>query len=328
MNFAVSTRWNATHHRSGEEMVDEILSLGVRHVELGYDTRLDLLPGITSRIEEGAIDVVSVHNYCPVPMGVPKGHPELWTFATPDKRAFDMAVQHTLRTMQFAAEVGAGIVVIHCGYVQMKRPSTHDLMDYIQMDQQNSQRYEKVFMKFIKQREKRANRHLDHIYKALDILLPQAEALNVRMGLENLPTLEAIPNEEEMSFLLQQFQSPWLKYWHDLGHAQIRENLGYINHVKWLERIAPHLGGMHIHDVSHKLRDHVMPPHGDLGLQRYAPFARPELPLVIEPSPRSGFNDIATGLAWIRHWWDDGPRPPEPEDPVPSPDHPSAPPSS
>ena len=309
MKFAISTRWNASRHEDGAALVDEILEAGADQIELGYDTRIELLPGITSALHEGRIEVSSVHNYCPVPLGVPKGHPELWTFAAPQSKTHDLAVQHTLRTMQFASEIGAKIIVIHCGYAKFRGVDTSYLMDLIDRNLQNSDSYDRAFSKFQKKRTKAHGKHLDQIRRALEYLLPLAEQLGVQLGLENLPTLEAVPNENEMAILLEEFQSPSLKYWHDLGHAQIRENLGYIDHLQTLERLSPAMGGMHLHDVANRFQDHVMPPDGELGLQRYTPFVRPELPLVVEPSPRGTFEEVSTGLAWIKHWWDDGPKP-------------------
>ena len=128
MDFALTTRWNASRHASGEAMIEEILALGIHHLELGYDTRVDLLPGIEKMHAEGAVVINSVHNYCPVPMGAPRGHPELWTFCDLDRRNHELAVHHTLRSMEFAAEIGARIVVIHSGYVRYKRIDTRDLM--------------------------------------------------------------------------------------------------------------------------------------------------------------------------------------------------------
>lgn len=319
MEFALTTRWNASRHTTGEAMIEEILDLGITRLELGYDTRVDLLPGIEAMREQGAVAIDSVHNYCPVPMGVPRGHPELWTFADLDKRGHEMAVQHTLRTLEFAAGIGAGIVVIHCGYVHHKRVSSRDLMELIRLNQQNSPRYEKAFMKFLKERDKRSSKHFDQVCRALDTLLPEAENLEVRMGLENLPTLEAVPNEGEMDLLLRRYPSPSLKYWHDLGHGQIRENLGFINHGRWLEKLAPALGGMHIHDVARRLQDHVMPPDGERGLERFKPFAELDIPLVLEPASRATPEEVASGLAWVKHWWGDGPEPP-PREELP-PDH-------
>jgi sugar phosphate isomerase/epimerase len=323
MDFALTTRWNAARHASGESMIEEILQLGIRHLELGYDTRVDLLPGIEAMHEQGAVVINSVHNYCPVPLGALKGHPELWTFCDLDRRGHELAVQHTLRSLEFAAGIGAKIVVIHCGYVDFRRVSTRDLLELVQFNQRNSARYERAFNKLMKARDKRADKHFQQLCRAMDVLLPQAEALGVQLGLENLPTYEAMPNEGEMDVLLQRYPSPSLKYWHDLGHAQIRENLGLISHERWLAKLAPALGGMHIHDVAHLIQDHVMPPVGDLGLARFRPFAVPGIPLVLEPSSRATPEDVALGLAWMKHWWDDAPEPEPIAPPSPPPGTPA-----
>ena len=57
MNFALTTRWYAGRHSDGEAMLNEILELGFTHVELGYDTRLELIPGIQTMVEQKAVRV-------------------------------------------------------------------------------------------------------------------------------------------------------------------------------------------------------------------------------------------------------------------------------
>ncbi len=294
-------------------MIEEILELGITRLELGYDTRLSLLPGIEAMRQKGAVTIPSVHNYCPVPMGIEKGHPELWTFADLHHKRHLLAVQHTLSTMEYASAVGAGIVVIHCGYVNLRKTSTRELMDLLYLNQQQTPRYEKTFLKFMKEREKKAGRHLDQVCRALDALLPHAERLGICLGLENLPTLEAVPNEQEMEILLHRYQTPFLKTWHDLGHGQIRANLGALHHENWVQSQLPFLGGVHIHDVAARIEDHVMPPSGDLGLERFRGLADLAIPLVIEPASRATPEEIATGIDWLTHWWGNGPQPEQTE---------------
>ena len=105
--LAISTRWNAGRHRSGEAMIEEILDLGLGLVELGYDLRAELIPGVKTLVASGAVRVGSLHNFCPVPVGAPRPHPELYTPASPDRREREFAVIHISRTLRFAAEMGA-----------------------------------------------------------------------------------------------------------------------------------------------------------------------------------------------------------------------------
>ena len=55
MPLALSTRWNAGRHRDGRAMIEEILALGIDRVELGYDLRAELIPGVKDAIASGAV---------------------------------------------------------------------------------------------------------------------------------------------------------------------------------------------------------------------------------------------------------------------------------
>ena len=77
--LAISTRWNAGRHASGEAMLEEVLALGLDRAELGYDLRAELIPGVKAMVAAKAIRIDSVHNFCPVPIGAPRPHPELYT---------------------------------------------------------------------------------------------------------------------------------------------------------------------------------------------------------------------------------------------------------
>jgi len=304
MIFALTTRWNAGRHARGEDMIEEILDMGFTHVELGYDTRIDLVPGVRHMIEQGAVQVNSVHNFCPVPMGAPRGHPEIFTFASADRRVRELAVTHTAQTIRFAAEIGARVVVTHCGNIDMPR-YTEQLVALAEANEQYSPRYEKLKLKLQVTRDKKARKQLPYLYEALEQLLPVLQENNIRLAMENLPTWEAVPTEVELETLLQHMQTPHVGYWHDMGHGQIRENVGLINHERWLERLTPYLAGMHVHDVLPPGCDHVMPPRGKIDFARYKRFANRNIIRVIEPTPRTTREDIVEALNYLKECWGD-----------------------
>lgn len=302
MPFALTTRWNAGRHRDGEAMIEEILELGFACVELGYDTRLDLVPGVLRMVEQRAVSVGSVHNFCPVPMVAQRPHPELFTFGSRDRRVRAKAVAHTIETIRFAAAVGARVVVTHCGNIDMPR-YTPDLIELCLSGERHSARYEKIAGKLQDKRRKKAPRQIDYWCECLEQLLPVLEEHRIQLGMENLPTWEAIPTESELETVLQRFQSPWLKYWHDLGHGQIRENLGLINVERWLDRLAPSLAGMHVHDVAAPAADHVMPPLGDVDFSRYKRFGGLTIERVIEPTPQTPAEQVRAAHDFLKTVW-------------------------
>ncbi len=301
-HIALTTRWNAQRHGRGESLIEEILELGFDRVELGYDTRPDLVPGIRAMVESGAVTVDSVHNFCPVPMVAHRGHPEIFTLGHKDRRVRELAVTHTAETIRFASEIGAKVVVTHCGNIDMPRYS-QQLVSLCEQQQQFSPHYEKLKLKLQVKREKKSKRQLRYWYEGLERLLPVLEQCQVMLGMENLPTWEAIPTEAELEQALLHFRSPWLKCWYDMGHGQIRENLGLINAERWLDRLQPYLAGMHVHDVVPPGYDHVMPPHGAMDFSRYKRFSDLNIIRVIEPTPRTPADEIQEALAFLKAAW-------------------------
>ncbi len=302
MQFALTTRWNAHRHTSGEAMIEEILDMGFTRVELGYDTRRDLVPGIQKMVEQRAVQVDSVHNFCPLPMSAPRGHPEIFTFGSLDLRVRELAIVHTAESIRFAASIGARAVVTHCGNIDMER-YTEQLVAMAERGQQFTPLYENMKLKMLTRREKKARKQIAYWYECIERLLPVLEEQRIQLAMENLPTWEAIPTETEMETLLKHFNSPWLKSWFDMGHAQIRENLGLINVERWLERLHPHIAGMHVHDVEPPGRDHVMPPLGKTDFSRYKRFATEHILKVIEPTTRTERGDIEGALRYLRENW-------------------------
>lgn len=283
-------------------MIDEILALGFERVELGYDTRMDLVPGIKQRVASGAVKIDSLHNFCPVPIGAPRGHPEIFTLADPDARVRDSAIQHTGNTARFAAELGARFVVCHAGNVQMEHFSSA-LWDLAADGKAFSSSFDRIKMKMQFERDKRSPRQLQYLEESFRRLLPVLDETGVTLCFENLPTWESIPTEMELESLLRRLDTPRLRYWHDVGHGQIRQNMGLINQDRWLERLSPWLAGMHVHDVMPPAMDHVMPPRGQVDFSRLKHFAQKDIVRVIEPSSKTPREDIAEGFRFLREAW-------------------------
>lgn len=301
--LSLSTHWNASRHASGEAMVEEILSLGLNLVELGYDLRQELVPGVKAMIAQGAVRVTSVHNFCPIPVGAMRGHPEIYTPGAEDRREREYAVTHISKTLRFAAEVGAKAVVCHSGNIDMPRYS----MDLIRMaahGEQYTEAYESLKLKAQLLRDKRAPRQLAGLEESLEKLIPVVRETGVVLALENLPTWEAIPTELESEQLMRRFGGEGIRLWWDIGHAKIRDNMGFINSRRWLERLAPHIVGCHIHDVEPPGGDHLMPPHGNIDFNALSEWMHTDILRVLEPAPGTSLEDMTRGLALLREAWD------------------------
>lgn len=302
MTFSLTTRWNAARHETGEAMIEEILELGIDHVELGYDLRAHLVPGVESMVQAGRVTVDSVHAYCPLPAAVPLAHPEPFTLASPNATLRDNAVHHLENTIRFAAAVGARAVVVHAGNVDM-RPLSPRLAELAAAGQQYDEEYEKTRMKLLLAREKSVGRQLEYLYAGIGKLLPTLESTGRILALELLPSWESIPTEVELERIMTRFNSPWVRYWHDMGHGQIRENLGLSSHARWVKRLRPWLAGMHIHDVQPPVNDHLMPPQGTVNFSLFRDLAQGDIVRVLEPGPWVSAAEIVAGLKAVRECW-------------------------
>ncbi len=309
MRIALSTNWNTRRHDEGEAVVDEILALGFDALELGYHTTEEIAKGVRRRVESGAVTVDSVHAYCPVPIGAPHGYPELYLLASLDEDERAMASILLTRTLEFAAKMGAKAVVLHAGRVFLKtlfrEMNTGTLAEAIMEDEAGSHsgKYRQMLDKAMRLRSKRVRKYFDLFCLSLDTLLPRFEKAGVTLCLENLPSVEAFPDEREMVMLKQRFNTPALAYWHDFGHAQVRENMGWIRHVEAARNLLPFIRGAHIHDALPLMDDHLPPGLGQIDFTAFSFFAAENIIKVFEPASDVSSEALAESLRFIRKVW-------------------------
>lgn len=302
MDFALSTNWNSDRHADGEALVDEILALGFPGIELGYRLSGQQADGVRRRVAAGAVRVTSIHAPCPVPLAAPSGNPELFLLAARDEDERRMACIHVLRTLEMAVDFGATAIVAHAGRVAMPDISRRVIR------QQRTGRLPTTWERFVHRRlmamrQRRARACLEALETSLAEILPFFDQARVALCLENLPSWEGVPNEVEMIGLLQRFQTPSLRYWHDLGHGQVRQNLGFAGHRVWVERLLPHLGGVHVHDVLPPDHDHLAPGEGCLPFPDFACLGTPGIIRVFEPGASVAPEALVHGLAHVRAAW-------------------------
>lgn len=283
-------------------MLREIRDLGFASAELSHGIRISLVEGMLQAVDAEEIKISSLHNFCPLPMGVSRPSPNLFQFSAEDPRERDMAVKCTLKTLEFAVRVRAPLVVLHLGSVEMKDYTTK-LKELLADGRMDSARYEKLATEAAEKREARKERFLERTYDTLRKIIPEAEARGLKLGVENREALEEIPFESDFQFFFNEFKSQAVTYWHDTGHAQIKENLGFIQHVMHLESLADRLAGFHIHDVQPPCRDHCAPGSGMLNFAALKPFVKAEHVRVFEFSPTLSVDEVRGGMEHMKQLW-------------------------
>ena len=283
-------------------MLREIRDLGFGYAELSHGIRISLLPGVMEAVDAGEIKISSLHNFCPLPMGVEHAAPNIFKFTADHPRERENAFKHTIRTLDTAVRVSAPLVVLHMGCVEMK-DYTEKLMDLAEAGKRNTPKYEKLFEEAIARREEKKERAVAYSYEVLQRLIPEAEKRGIKLGIENREAVEEIPFESDFALFFKEFTSPAVVYWHDTGHAQIKENLGFIHHAMHLESLQEYFYGTHIHDVQFPGRDHRAPGAGMIDFAALQPIIRPHHLKVFELSPSLKAEEIKPGVELIKKLW-------------------------
>ena len=283
-------------------MLREIRDLGFDHAELSHGIRVSLMPGILEAVDAGEMKISSLHNFCPLPMGVTHAAPNLYQFSDERPRERELAIKHTLKTFEFAARVKAPVVVLHLGSIEMK-DYTGKLSEMLERGEKGSPKYKKLCAEISKTLEAKKVKFVERTNDTLRKLLPEAESRGLKLGCENRQALEEIPLESDFKFFFREFESPNIVYWHDCGHAQIKENLGFIYHALHLESLAARLAGFHVHDVQFPARDHCAPGTGMIDFAALKPFVKPEHIKVFELSPSLPVEAVKLGIAHLKLIW-------------------------
>lgn len=292
--LAFSTNWNASKHTEGEAIVAEILDLGFTKLEIGHGLSVSQLQGIRKAFEGGGFEVVSVHNFCPMPVEIQVDNPDCYEFTSKVATQRDRAIRLTKQTMETAKEFGARHIVLHLGRVTPVRGMTDDLMKSLLSVGVASKKHARAKLEAVRRRESFSHAYLERIQALLEPLVELAEQADLILVAENRSDYEAFPTEREMLHLMRHFGSSHFRYWHDFGHAQMRESLGLLDHEQWLREIAPFVAGAHLQDAKWPDEDHLVPFEGKIPFDRLVPLLPSSLPYILELSPKVSADAIRT----------------------------------
>jgi len=276
-------------------MLAEVRALGFAHAELGHATRLSLLDGIQRAVTAKEIQIVSVHNFCPLPLGLNGPAPDFYMPSSTRATERAAMIRHTLRTFDCATGLGAKIVVMHLGRIKMRR-YTRWLLDKFAAGKQATPRFERKRTKALLKRTAKRQKYFDNVCTVLEQLLPRAQDSGLKLAIETRMSLEDIPTEDEVEELFQRFGTGTLGYWLDTAHAQVKENLGLLRLEEVLERFKGRTLGMHIQDFAPPFYDHLPPGAGHFEFQRLTPFVTDDMILAWEIHGDWDQTKMADGL--------------------------------
>jgi sugar phosphate isomerase/epimerase len=207
-------------------------------------------------------------------------------------------LRHTRRTLDFAAQVRARAVVMHLGSVRFfwinpGRQLRNFARAHPAAALPADERYQRLLAKATDKLRKRQPAFWEQTLRSLAEILPYAAEKGVRLGLENREKFEELPADADFPGFLGSLPLPeQAGYWHDAGHAELKERMGVITQQRQLEANADRLIGFHLHDVDAEGHDHQPIGTGCIDFKMVRSFWQPHHLLVLELNPRVSADDV------------------------------------
>ena len=298
--LGISTAWRSEIWDNGPEIIEEILGLGAKAVELEYRLSKPALKEILPFFKGGRVTVTSVHNILPRPWKIPKekANGEFVSLSAPDNEERNSAIKYTLGTMEWAERFGARAIVLHLGKVPMDAVMEFLMNIYGEKKVQTPEG--KAFVQEHQETRARLGKPLlEASLKSLDRLAKEAEKRGILLGIENRYKIQDFPTVEEFKAIFKEFRGSSIRYWHDIGHATAQENLGLVKKGELLENFRELLVGVHLHGCK-GYHDHYAPGSGEEDYKQLKEFLKPDTVRVVETHHRATREELVQGLQFLR----------------------------
>jgi len=300
MNLGISTAWQSAQLDDGHLLLDRMAATGLDALEIDYRITGAMLRDMRPRLQTGEFRILTVHNYCPLPDGFDKAESmSILNLASLDEEERRTAVRSSCQTLRLAAELGARLVVFHLGKLDSIY-DTDELFSFYDNDQLETQEFRQWLAQKMALRARLAEKQMPQLLRSVEILNQEALRCGVLVGAENRYRFSQLPWDGEFDVLFREFDGGALRYWHDLGHAEIYSRLKIADHLKdYLLRWQNHLAGFHLHDVQ-GLQDHLAPGSGDFDFNLLKPFMKADTLRILEIHHRASLGEIQKSVRMLK----------------------------
>jgi sugar phosphate isomerase/epimerase len=292
-DVALSTMWAIGRFHSLADFLSAGRELGFGRFELNHAINSAMLAGLSL---DGII--TSIHEPCPADLSAAALKERNWLVSAPDEENRRRGVAAIRRSIDLAHELGVPVVIVHPGRVDIDPADESPLFKLYKAGQSDQPQYAQAKERFMGARAAQAPTNIRSVRRSLLELAEHAAQVGVRLALENRYHCFEIPWPDELDDLLNVGCGPVVGYWHDVGHAQVLEHLGFGTHEEWLRRFAGHVIGVHLHDVV-GVNDHLAAGLGQIDWDMVASYLPANALRTCEFQPHNSPEQVAAGVKWL-----------------------------
>jgi len=277
LEVSLSTMWVKGRFRHMAGFAAKARELGFTHIE----ANASISPRMLSELLKTTIPISSIHSPCPLILssrGIPISSLSLSSLDESERME---AVSFTKQTIDLGASVRTKAIVLHMGEVPIDLSLQDRLYKLHDGGYAQTKEYSQAKEELVYQRKSQAPNYLDAAKKSLQELSEYSRQKGMMLGLETRFHPHEIPSMEEMAELLNEISGSPVGYWHDVGHAEVQQRLGFSLHEEWLSRFRDKIVGIHLHDVL-GISDHQAPGTGDMNWEMVAKYLPPGIVKVCE----------------------------------------------
>ena len=298
MTIALSTMYaQQKRFDNGADFARYAADAGYDAIEVSHSTTPEKLREI---LDSGILPVTSIHQPAPlVEVDGGKSNHDL-NLASTKRSEHARALRHALRSVEWAAEAGASAVVVHLGEVEGSfSGTTAELYRLFRQHGIRDNRAAEARAEMEQRRAEAAPANLEAARESLEQLVAAARPHGIVIGLENRLDFHQIPLPAESIALMEGFAPDEVGHWHDTGHAEVLDRLGFLPHRAWFDELGDRLAGAHVHDVRGVV-DHRAPGTAQLDWEMVAGGLASLDAITLEIDQRETDDDVRAAPDFLR----------------------------
>jgi sugar phosphate isomerase/epimerase len=277
LEISLSTMWAKGRFGHMAGFAAKAKELGFTHIE----ANASIFPQMLSELLNTTVPISSIHSPCPAATSS-RGTPiSSLSLSSLDESERMEAVSFTKQTIDLAVSVRARAIVLHMGEVPIDLSLQNRLFKLHDEGYTQTKEYSEAKDELVYQRTSQVPQHLDAAKKSLQDISEYSQQKGIILGLETRFHPHEIPNIDEMAELLNELAESSVGYWHDVGHAEVQQRLGFGLHEEWLARFGDRMVGIHMHDIV-GISDHHAPGNGDMNWEMVTKYLPPRIVKVCE----------------------------------------------